>query len=146
MKVEIRQSGDLKCEACGATELVYSGTKPLAVELVAVFEREMVRREIALARVMRDHLAVVAAEYAVRETEMANQMRHEAWLAEREHEALLDEIVATVVASPLDVPNWRKLRRRRSGIFADRILAEILALVEATKYENAGPKEELELA
>lgn len=145
MKLEIRSSSENKvCPECGATDLIWTGNRPLSTDLTAVFEREMVRRELSLARVVQEHLKTVAAEYADREMTMAAELKRQVWELNVQHDDLIAEIEQMVLASELTVARWRLLRRRRTRIFSERIASEIDKLVAATVLEGSGPVGELE--
>lgn len=142
MKIEIRSSSETKfCPECGATELIWTGNRPLSTDLTAVFEREMIRRELTLAKVVKEHLETVASEYADREQFMAAELNRQVWELETRYEDLIAEIEQMVLASELTVARWRLLRRRRTRIFSERIAAAINDLVAQTVLEGSGPVE-----
>lgn len=148
MRVEIRKSGGETCPQCGSYELVKTADGPVAADLHGVFEREILRREIGLARVLKDHLAAATAELNGREQEMTARLdktlADERWQLRQDHHALIGDLerilTDTQVANDqarADIPKWRVMRRRREGIFAARLNETVDELLDRTKHSLA---------
>lgn len=144
MRIEIRSSDEQSaCGDCGATELYWTGGKPVAADLVRVMEREMIRRELGLAKVMREHLEKASEDAARRERsigeELARQVAAERWQLEQAHAeeiALIKERVGDLAE---EVAGWQIMRRRRMRKFALQVEGIIDELVERTKYPAEEP-------
>ena len=137
MRYEIRKSGGVACEKCGAFDLVYAGGKPLTADLTFAMEREIVKRELAVARLARDHIRQVQDDMTTREEKLAEAFAQEtesakAWLVE-EHRRQVEDVAETLERAKVDVSWWRLARRRRERIFAERIDAIVSELPLATK-------------
>lgn len=136
LKFEIRKTGGDECQACGATDLVYSGGKPVTTDLTRILEREIVRREIGMAKLLRDHLEASRADMAEREDRLAAQFRSDLWQAKMDHADVMDDVAELLTAVKVDVSGWRLIRRRRERLFADRVDGVIQEMVKLTTRGN----------
>lgn len=124
MKIEIRASGGPACSDCGATELIHSNGQPLARDLTRVLETEILRREVGVMRMLRDHLTAA-------ETDHASELKDLQYELTRQHTDLLGSVRGRL---KVDVSKWHALRRRRELAFAARVEAVFGELVDATKH------------
>ena len=132
MRLELRSSGGEPCEVCGSLELLHVDEKPLATDLSHALEVEMLRREIRLAQVFRDHLAETERGYA---DSLVNQQQK----ALLEHGVLLSEMTALLEGMKLDVTAWRVFKHHREKRFKQRVDAAIAELREQTRFPFTEP-------
>jgi hypothetical protein len=102
-------------------ELVYSGGAPVSADLTRVLEREIIRRELGMAKILRDHLAAAADDQDLREGRLLEQFKQEHWELALAHANEMDDVAELLEGSKVDVSAWRLVRRRRERIFAERI-------------------------
>jgi hypothetical protein len=114
-------------------EVVYSAGKPIAADLTRILEREIVRREVGMAKLLRNHLEASAADTAARETRMAVEFKGELFDLKLEHRAEMDAVKELLEGQKVDVSWWRPFRYERERLFAERIDAVLEELVEMTK-------------
>lgn len=137
MRAELRKSGGHQCESCGAFDLLHVDESALQVDLAPILETEMVRREVRLAQVFRDHLAQVERGYA-------------ADLIGREQSALLErgvlvsEMNAILGDMNIDVNPWRVFKAHREKRFRVRVQKALGELYELTQYPFTDPPGQIE--
>ncbi len=131
MKFEIRSEGGA-CPSCGAGEIVYSGGAPVSADVTRVMEREIVRREVGMAKLLRDHLVAAEADQTAREDRLGEQFKSELWNLKLQHADQMDDVADRLEALKVDVAGWRLVRRRRERIFAERIDTVVQDMLAAT--------------
>lgn len=132
MKLEVRSSGGRECESCGATALVVTGGREIAADLAPILEREIVRREIAvtrmLLRVFEEHAEATAAEYAENVADVARQFTDV-------QNRTVASLTTTLDAAKERPSRWHPFRRRRERLFAERIDGALAAWVPVASVE-----------
>lgn len=132
MRFEIRKSGGPTCSTCGSYDLLHVDHEPLNLELTQFLEVEMLRREVRLAQVFKEHLETVERDYAER---MVNQSQ--AALLERG--VLLSEFNTILAGMNIETSPWRVFKTHREKRFRERIETAVNELRELTKYPFTDP-------
>lgn len=131
MQIEIRASGGTACPVCNAGELIHANGKPLIGDLTRIFEREILRREIGVQRMLRDHINQADKDHA---DELSAEVSRTHFELTQQHNAALDEVKTRLEETKVDVPKWRAARRKRERIFAERIDSVVADLLDGTRY------------
>ena len=114
MRLEIRKTGGDSCPECGAFGLVLAGGMEITADLSAIMEREIVRREIQVAKLDCDAMAALGREHA-------EELVAVAAMATDAANAVLSDAAADLAATRRWAPWWRPLRRWRERRYGRRI-------------------------
>lgn len=95
----------------------------------------MLRREVRLAQVFKEHLETVEREYAAT---LVNKTQK----ALLEHGVLIREMEDLLVAMTLDVSKWRLFKAHRECRFKERVETGLAGLQDLTRYPFSEPPKE----
>ncbi len=131
MRIEIRSSGGEECPVCGTTAPVMVQNQAAARDLTRELEREILRRELAVMKMLRVHLD---------RTDEA--VENEMFMLIEQHRLEFNRVKERLEASKVDVAGWRLARRRREKLFAARIDRLITELFDSTRMGGVDPEDD----